>query len=94
MSKIEIELCPVCEKVLKDKHGLAVDIVYSTGGWGHAKNLFSLGRFYKPETHREPVSFSEEICTDCFDAIMPHLKAATNVYKQRRGINRPEKVKI
>lgn len=99
-SRVEIPLCPICQAVLSRKNGLAVSIKYSPGGWGYSKTLMSIGRFltrrvlrnYKHEY--ETNVYSEEICDECYEAIVPHLEAANSVYRERLGISRPESVKL
>jgi hypothetical protein len=59
---ITIQLCPLCGKVLPERggrFGLVVELGHSRGGWGW---------------RRDDVKFSDEVCVECFDAIMPRLR--------------------
>ena len=82
MSKIEIELCGCCEKVLsdKDKNGLAVTIKYSDGGWGRSKTLFD--------------NNNDEVCGECYEALMDYLNSFVNHWENLRGENRPKEIKL
>ena len=79
MTQVTVELCSICEKVLEDKQGLAINVCYSDGGWGQSKDF---------------MDFSGEVCNPCFDALMSHLNLIKIAYLSRKGVNRPTEIKI
>ena len=76
------DLCGLCGQPLKAWHpslgrgyltrteGLLVTVGYSRGGWGHRENL---------------IDWHDEVCGDCFDAVMTEARALAAVMDERRG---------
>ena len=50
--------------------GLAVEIGFSRGGWGHREDL---------------VRFSDEVCGECFDSVMDKADELKDLIQQLKG---------
>lgn len=79
--KLEMEFCPICQtplimdgKKVRDMCGLAIHINTSLGGWGRAYCT---------------INFSEEVCDECFEAVKEKYLPLLQVFKERKGINKP-----
>lgn len=83
MSKIEIELCGCCERVVDgdNKNWLSVVVKHSEGAFGKSQTLFNNNS-------------TDELCDECYDEMIDYLRSFVNHWENRRGNNRPKEVKL
>lgn len=82
---VTVKLCSLCEAPIEynnpggakhptidtfGKNGLVIEMGYSVGGWGYRQNA---------------ISFSEEVCDDCFKAAQTVYDAIEQFMEDRTG---------